>query len=61
MGRTRPITFDVSLVGAGKGFGGKPRMGVTAVATIDPQAFGLMPLFTDPIQIVIDTEFEQNP
>jgi polyisoprenoid-binding protein YceI len=38
MGKTRPVTFDVSLVGAGKGFGGKP-------------------FFTDPIQIVIDTEF----
>lgn len=61
MGRTRPVTFDVSLVGAGKGFGGKPRIGVTAVATINPQDFGMMPFFTDPIQIVIDTEFERQP
>lgn len=60
MGKTRPVTFDVTLVGAGKGFGGKPRIGVTAVATINPQDYGLMPLFTDPIQIVIDTEFEKN-
>lgn len=60
MGRTRPVTFDVALVGAGKGFGGKPRIGVTAVATINPQDFGMMPFFTDPIQIVIDTEFERQ-
>ena len=33
MGKTKPVTFDVSLVGAGKGFGGKPRIGVTAVST----------------------------
>lgn len=59
MGKTKPVTFDVSLVGAGKGFGGKPRIGVTAVATINPQDYGLPPFFTDPIQIVIDTEFEK--
>lgn len=59
MGNTKPVTFDVSLVGAGKGFGGKPRIGVTAVATINPQDYGLSPFFTDPIQIVIDTEFEK--
>jgi polyisoprenoid-binding protein YceI len=60
MGKTKPVTFDVSLVGAGKGFGGKPRIGVTAVATINPQDYGLSPFFADPIQIVIDTEFEKN-
>lgn len=60
MGKTRPVTFDVELVGAGKGFGGKPRIGVHAVATIDPQDYGLMPFFNDPIQIQIDTEFEKN-
>lgn len=61
MGKTRPITFDVSLGGAGKGFEGKPRLGLTAVATIAPQDYGLPPMFTDPIQIVIDTEFEKAP
>lgn len=60
MGKTRPVTFDVELAGAGKGFGGKPRIGVHAVATINPQDYGLMPFFTDPIQIQIDTEFEKN-
>ncbi len=61
MGKTRPVTFDVELGGAGKGFGGKPRIGVHAVATINPQDYGMPPFFTDPIQIQIDTEFEKNP
>jgi polyisoprenoid-binding protein YceI len=60
MGKTKPVTFDVALIGAGKGFGGKARMGVTAVASINPQDYGLPPFFTDPIQIVIDTEFERQ-
>lgn len=60
MGKTRPVTFDVELGGAGKGFGGKPRLGVHAVATINPQDYGLPALFADPIQIQIDTEFERN-
>ncbi|KAF0097695.1 MAG: hypothetical protein FD144_4883 [Rhodospirillaceae bacterium] len=61
MGKTRPVTFDVELGGAGKGFEGKPRIGVHAVATINPQDYGLPAIFTDPIQIQIDTEFERNP
>ncbi len=60
MGKTRSVTFDVELGGAGKGFGGKPRIGVHAVATISPQDYGMPPFFTDPIQIQIDTEFEKN-
>jgi polyisoprenoid-binding protein YceI len=60
MGKTKPVTFDVTLAGAGKGFGGKARMGVTAVASINPQDYGLPPFFTDPIQIVVDTEFERQ-
>ncbi|TAJ87956.1 MAG: polyisoprenoid-binding protein [Reyranella sp.] len=61
MGKTKPVTFDVELGGAGKGFDNKPRIGVHAVATINPQDYGLPSLFTDPIQIQIDTEFEKNP
>jgi polyisoprenoid-binding protein YceI len=61
MGKTRPLTFDVELVGAGKGFGGQPRLGVTARGRINPADFGLPPLFGDAIEIVIDSEFERNP
>jgi polyisoprenoid-binding protein YceI len=61
MGKSVPLTFDVALVGAGKGFMGKPRIGVQARAVIKPQDFGLPPLMTDPIELVIDTEFEKAP
>ena len=47
MGKTRPVTFDVELGGAGKGFEGKPRIGVHAVATINPQDYGCL-LYTSP-------------
>jgi polyisoprenoid-binding protein YceI len=58
MGKTKPLTFDVELVGAGKGFG-KPRIGVEATAQINPQDYGLPAMFVDPIHLVIDTEFEK--
>ncbi|MBP7650272.1 MAG: polyisoprenoid-binding protein [Phenylobacterium sp.] len=59
MGKTRPVTFDVVLVGAGKGFG-KPRIGMTATTSIKPGDFGMPPVFADPIALVIDAEFEQK-
>ncbi len=61
MGKTRPVTFDVALVGAGKGFGGHPRIGVEARARINPKDFGLPSMLGDSIEIVIDTEFERQP
>jgi len=59
MGKTRPVTFKVALVGAGKGFG-SPRIGVEATATINPQDYGLAPVFADPILLVIDAEFAKD-
>jgi polyisoprenoid-binding protein YceI len=56
MGVTHPMTFHVTLIGAGKGFG-KPRLGIEAVSSLDPQLFGMGPFFQDPIQLVIDAEF----
>ena len=58
MGTTKPVTFDVELVGVGKGWAEKPRMGVHAVAKIKPQDFGFPALFGKSIEIVVDTEFE---
>lgn len=58
MGKTAPVTFKVELVGAGAGFG-HPRMGVHASAWIKPQDHGLPPMFVDPIELVIDAEFEK--
>lgn len=61
MGKTRPVTFDVELVGAGKGYADRPRIGINARTTINPTEFGLAPLFGDAIEIVVDVEFQRNP
>lgn len=60
MGKTRPVTFDVELVGAGKGFADRPRLGASAKGSINPVDFGLPPLFGDSIEIVIDAEFQRE-
>ena len=63
-GKTVPLTFDVTLIGAGPGFAGGPVMGhvigIHAEGWIDPKDFALGPFFTDPIEIVIDTEFDHR-
>ncbi len=61
LGKTQPVTFDVELVGAGKGFMGQPRLGINARTRIVPVEFGLAPLFGDAIEIVVDAEFQRNP
>ncbi|HSH99092.1 MAG TPA: YceI family protein [Reyranella sp.] len=61
MGTTRPLTFDVELIGAGKGWADKPRLGVHAVAKIVPQDYGFPGLFGNAVEIVVDTEFERAP
>jgi polyisoprenoid-binding protein YceI len=61
MGKTKPVTFDVELVGAGKGFAGQPRIGITARASINLVDFGLPALLGDAIEIVVDAEFQRNP
>lgn len=65
MGKTVPLTFAVTLIGAGPGFAGGPTMGhvlgIHAEAEIDPQDFGLPALLKGPIQIAIDTEFDRKP
>ena len=65
MGRTHPATFDVTLIGAGKGYTGDAQanpiirdlIGIQATTEIDPQAYGLNAFFTAPIPIQIDAEF----
>ena len=61
MGSTKPLTFDVELVGVGKGWADKPRIGVHAVAKIKPQDYGFPALFGNAIEIVVDAEFERAP
>jgi len=60
-GKTRPVTFEVELVGAGKGWENSPRLGVHAKAVINPQDYGLMPLLGNALEIAIDTEFGRQP
>jgi polyisoprenoid-binding protein YceI len=65
LGKTVPVTFDVTLVGAGPGFAGGPVMGhvigIHAETAINPQDFNLGPFFKDPILLSIDTEFDRKP
>jgi polyisoprenoid-binding protein YceI len=62
-GHDVPVTFDVTLIGAGPGFAASPKLGhvigVRAVTTVDPKAIGLPAVFREPIEIAIDTEFTQ--
>jgi polyisoprenoid-binding protein YceI len=57
MGKTAPLSFDVTLVGAGKGFMGHPRIGVEAIGQIETADFGLSPLLGKSVDLVIDSEF----
>jgi polyisoprenoid-binding protein YceI len=57
LGVTKHVTFDVALVGAGKGLHG-PVIGVTARTELDPKTYGLPGFITGPIELVIDTEFD---
>ncbi len=59
LGKTHPVSFDVTLTGAGGGFG-HPRMGVHASAWINPADFGVSPFLDRPIELVIDAEFEKG-
>jgi polyisoprenoid-binding protein YceI len=63
-GKAVPLTFDVTLIGAGPGFAGGPVMGhvigIHAEGWIDPKQFDMGPFFVDPIQLVIDTEFDHK-
>ena len=61
MGTTKPVTFEVELVGAGKGWENRPRLGIHALARIVPQDYGFPALFGNTIEIVVDSEFERAP
>ena len=60
MGKSHPLTFDVTLEGAGKGFMGHPRIGVQAIGHFDGREFGLNPMFATPIELDIDAEFAKT-
>ena len=58
-GVTKPVTFDVTLIGAGPAFGGH-NIGIHAEGWINPTDYNIGPFFKDPIQLVIDTEFDHK-
>ena len=60
LGKTHPVTFKVEMVGAGKGFMGHPRLGIAAHAVINPQDYGLSPMFGTALWLEIDAEFAKN-
>ncbi len=60
LGKTKLITFDVTLIGAGPGFFGHPRMGIHAEAAFDPQDYDLAPVFGHGAALVIDSEFQKS-
>ena len=57
MGKTAPLSFDVTLEGAGKGFMGHPRIGVEATGRLKTADFGLPPVLGPSVDLVIDAEF----
>ena len=60
MGKSAPLVFDVTLVGAGKGFMGHPRIGVEATGQLKTADFGLSPMLGTSIDLVIDSEFAHD-
>ena len=60
MGKSVPVTFKVELIGAGP-FYGHDVIGVHAETAITPLDFGLSPVFDEPIELAIDTEFDRKP
>ncbi len=60
MGKSVPATFKVALIGAGP-FYGHDVIGVHAETAINPTDFGLSPVFDEPIELVIDSEFDRAP
>ncbi|MEJ0022836.1 MAG: YceI family protein [Alphaproteobacteria bacterium] len=61
LGVTKPISIDVTLIGAGTNRNG-PVIGVSGVTKINAADYGLPAMFAlQPIEITIDTEFDKKP
>jgi polyisoprenoid-binding protein YceI len=57
LGKTAPVSFAVTLSGAGKGFMGHPRIAAEATGEIKSSDFGLSPMLGSSIELVIEGEF----
>ena len=60
MGKSAPMTLEVELLGAGKGFMGHPRIGIEARGRLKTDDFGLPALFGPTIGLVVDAEFART-
>lgn len=59
-GVTKPITFNVELIGAGRGQGGANVIGFHATATINNADYDFPGFIRGQTQIVIDAEFQKR-
>lgn len=59
-GVTKPITFDVELIGAGRGMRGGSVIGFHATATINNADYSFPGFISGQTQIVIDAEFQKR-
>lgn len=62
LGVSHPQTFEVELMGAGKGYSGAARIGIAAHTVIDPRDYGMGgPFLITPISLTIDSELVRQP
>jgi polyisoprenoid-binding protein YceI len=62
MGQTKPMTINAEMVGAGKSMRGSPVVGFTGAARMKRSDFGFtanIPIISDDIELMIDTEFDK--
>jgi polyisoprenoid-binding protein YceI len=62
-GVTKPVTFDVTFFGSGKGMMGETRTGFSASTTIKRSEFGsekYIPMIGDDVALQIDAEFTKK-
>lgn len=60
LGVTRPLTLNVTLIGAGKNIMGKTVIGIYATGAFDPLAFGASKMVGTPTDLLIDAEFDKQ-
>ena len=59
LGVAKPVTFDVELVGTGKGLRGDA-IGATARTMLNPRDYASLGAIPTPIELVIDLEFDRK-
>jgi polyisoprenoid-binding protein YceI len=60
LGKSAPLTLNVELIGAGKGFMGHPRLGAEATGILKTADFGFPAVLGPTVHLVIDAEFART-